>query len=220
MQVELLSLIAARTGHFRLESGHHGSLWLDLDPLFLRPGRLERFVAGLTDKLAGHAVEAVCGPLTGGAFLAQSVAAALDVEFYYTERVAPTDHDALYAVQYRLPGGLRERVRGKPVAVVDDVINAGSALRGTLAELRACGATPVAAGALLVLGSAAASWCAEQGLPLESVAALANEIWAPAECPLCAAGVPLEDLTRETADRRRPGHRAIGNDQAQRRFHP
>jgi len=195
MQSELLTLIAARNGHFRLESGHHGSLWLDLDPLFLRPGRLRRFVAGLADKLAAHSVEAVCGPLTGGAFLAQSVAAALDVEFYYTQRVALSPRDALYAVQYRMPGGLRERVRGKAVAIVDDVINAGSAVRRTLAELRACGATPVAVGTLLVLGSAAASLCAEQAIPLEYLAALPNEVWAPAECPLCAAGVPLEDLT-------------------------
>jgi orotate phosphoribosyltransferase len=99
-------------------------------------------------------------------------------------------------VTYRLPDGLRERVRGKSVAVVDDVINAGSALRGTLAELRACGARPTAAGALLVLGSAAARWCAGQAIPLETIAALPNEIWAPAECPLCAAGVPLEDYGR------------------------
>jgi len=89
MQTELLTLIAARNGHFRLESGHHGSLWLDLDPLFVRPGRLRRFVAGLADKLATHAVEAVCGPLTGAPSWRSPVAAVLDVEFYYTERVPP-----------------------------------------------------------------------------------------------------------------------------------
>jgi len=200
MQPELLALLAARNGHFRLESGHHGNLWLDLDPLFLRPGRLRRFVAGLADKLAGHNVGAVCGPLTGGAFLAQSVAAVLNVEFYYTERCAPPERDALYAVRYRMPGGLRERVRGKAVAIVDDVINAGSAVRGTLAELWSCGANPVAVGALLVLGSAAASFCADQNLSLEYIAHLPNEVWAPAECPLCAAQTPLEDLTAKEPD--------------------
>jgi len=195
MQTELLALIPARNGHFKLESGHHGNLWLDLDPLFVRPSRLQRFVAGLADKLARHAVEAVCGPLTGGAFLAQAVAAALDVEFYYTERIMSPERDVLYAVTYRLPGGLRERVRGRATAVVDDVINAGSAVRGTLAELRACGATPAVVGALLVLGSAAAGLCIDQAIPLECLAALPNELWAPADCPLCAAHIPLEDLT-------------------------
>jgi len=201
MQEELLSLIAARNGHFRLESGHHGSLWLDLDPLFLRPGRLRRFVAGLANKLAGHNIVAVCGPLTGGAFLAQSVAAVLDVEFYYTQRVAPPERDALYAAKYRMPDGLREMVRGKAVAIVDDVINAGSAVRGSLAELRSCGANPVAVGALLVLGSAASSLCADQAVPLEYIAHLPNEVWAPAACPLCAAQTPLEDLTAGKPER-------------------
>jgi orotate phosphoribosyltransferase len=201
MQTELLTLIAARNGHFRLESGHHGSLWLDLDPLFVRPGRLRRFVAGLADMLARHHIEAVCGPLTGGAFLAQSVAAALDVEFYYTQGIVPPQRGALYAVTYRMPGSLRERVHGKAVAIVDDVINAGSALRGTMAELRACGANPAAVGALLVLGSAAASLCADQAIPLESIAHLPSEVWVPAECPLCAAQAPLEDLTAGEPER-------------------
>jgi hypothetical protein len=31
-----------RRGHFVLESGHHGNLWLDLNSLFLRPAALLR----------------------------------------------------------------------------------------------------------------------------------------------------------------------------------
>src|SRR3954469_19911079 len=106
MQDELLALLAARRGHFRLESGHHGELWLDLDPLFFRPTRLRRFAAALAGRLADHGVEIVCGPLTGGAFVAQLVAAELDAEFSYAERHAPARSDALYAVEYRLPDGL------------------------------------------------------------------------------------------------------------------
>ena len=195
MQSELLTLIAARNGHFRLESGHHGNLWLDLDPLFVRPGRLRPFVAGLADRLSRYDVAAVCGPLTGGAFLAQSIASALDVEFYYTQRFVPPQRAALYAVQYRLPDSLRRLVRGKAVAIVDDVVNAGSAVRATLAELRSCGASPVAVGVLLVLGSMASNFFADQAIPLEAIASLPNEVWAPSECPLCAAQTPLEDLT-------------------------
>ena len=85
-----LELVAARRGHFQLESGHHGSLWLDLDPLFTEPGRVEPFVAALATALEPYHVDAVCGPLLGGAFLAQLVARALDAEFLYTERVMPS----------------------------------------------------------------------------------------------------------------------------------
>jgi orotate phosphoribosyltransferase len=34
-------LLAARQGHFKLESGHHGDLWLDLDQLLGQPARLQ-----------------------------------------------------------------------------------------------------------------------------------------------------------------------------------
>ncbi len=193
MQDELVSLLAARKGHFKLESGYHGDLWLDLDPLFLRPGRLRSFAVELARRLAIHNVEAVCGPLIGGAFLAQMVALELDAEFYYTERVERPRTDALYPADYRIPHALRSRVRGKDVAVVDDAINAGSAVRGTCASLQACGARPVAVGALLVLGSLFSSYAAGQKVPVESISHLPNRLWKPSECPLCASRVPLED---------------------------
>ena len=185
--------MAARKGHFRLESGHHGDLWLDLDPLFLRPGHLRRFVVELARRLSAHGIEAACGPLVGGAFLAQMVAAELDVEFYYAERIVLAPGDASSLVEYRLPSTLRPRVRGKSVAIVDDAINAGSAVLGTFADLQACSARPVAIGALLVLGSSASSFTADRNVALESIGYLANDIWAPSECPLCASRVPLEN---------------------------
>lgn len=194
-----LELVSGRRGHFRLESGHHGGLWLDLDPLFADPRRIEPFVARLADALRPHAAQAVCGPLLGGAFLAQLVAHALGTEFCFTERVLPAGDGGLYRARYRLPPGLAARVRGKRLALVDDVMSAGSALRGTYAELRARGALPVAAGALLVLGSAGADFFAGEGVAVEAVARDRYELWLPEECPLCAAGVPLEDVAAPAA---------------------
>src|SRR5215203_1484871 len=117
-------ILPGRPGHFRLESGHHGDLWLDLDELFLRPAALRPFVAELARRLAAHAVDVVCGPLTGGAFVAQLIAAELDAAFVHAERAVHQN-----AVTYRIPAGLRGHVRGERIAVVDDVINAGSAVR-------------------------------------------------------------------------------------------
>jgi orotate phosphoribosyltransferase len=77
--------------------------------------------------------------------------------------------------------------------VIDDVINAGSALRGRLVDLEACGAVPVAVGALAILGHSAYALAAERGLALESLASFPNRIWEPASCPLCAQGVPLAE---------------------------
>src|SRR6476620_10310405 len=104
---EFLTLLSARRGHFRFESGHHGDLWLDLDALFLRPCRLRPFAEELADDLARHDIAVVCGPLVGGAFLAQTVADILGVEFCHAEPFVPDEREALYPVRYRLPAGLR-----------------------------------------------------------------------------------------------------------------
>ena len=188
--------MGGQRGHFKLESGYHGGLWLDLDPLFISSAQVRPYVETLAERLRQHKIEAVCGPLVGGAFLAQAVAALLDVEFYYAERFAPErPGDSLYPVEYRLPAGNAGRVGGKAVAVVDDAISAGSAVRGALASLQASGARAVVVGALLVLGAEAERYCREQGLALEYVAQLPYELWRPADCPLCARGEPLEDRT-------------------------
>ena len=77
----------ARRGHFVLESGHHGDLWLDLELLFLHPRRIESAVVALSELLRPFAVDAVCGPLNEGAFVALMVAARLDAAFSYAERL-------------------------------------------------------------------------------------------------------------------------------------
>ncbi len=189
---QLINLVAGRKGHFRLESGHHGDRWLDLDQLLLRPRDVRPFAVELAKRLAMHRPQAVCGPLVGGAFVAQMVAEELDAEFVYSERLVHPERDGLYPVEYRVPAAARETVRGKRIAIVDDAISAGSAFRGTFADLEACDAHPVAVGALIVLGSAASVFAASKRVPLESVASLPFNLWTPSECPLCASGAPLD----------------------------
>jgi orotate phosphoribosyltransferase len=191
---DLLTLLDGRPGHFQLESGHHGELWLDLDALFLRPARLVPFVENLAGRLsAAVEIDALCGPLLGGALIANAVAEQLDCELYVAE---PAPRAAgggeLFTARYEVAQAVRGRLRGKRVAVVDDVVNAGSATRATIADLRAAGAVVVAIGALLVLGSRAEEYAREEGIVLESVASMPNHIWARAACPLCDAGTPLE----------------------------
>ena len=188
-----LGLVAGRHGHFRLESGYHGRLWFDLDALFAEPRRVEPFVGALAASLRTYDVSVVCGPLLGGAFLAQLVAYALGAEFCFTERADAGRAGGLYGASYRLPSALRARVEGKRVAVVDDVMSAGSSLRATYEELRAHGAEVSVAGALLVLGARGADFFAGRGVAVEAVARDEYQTWEPTRCPLCATGVPLED---------------------------
>jgi orotate phosphoribosyltransferase len=186
-----LGLAKARRGHFVLESGHHSALWLDLDGLFADGEAIAPFVGAMAGELRAHAADVVCGPLVGGAFLAQLLARDLGTEFAFTERL-PSTSEGLYRARYALPAAYRVRLRGKRVALVDDVMSAGSALRGTYAELCAHGALPVAIGALLILGDLGSNFFIQEGLPPVSVLREPYELWLPESCPLCSARQPIE----------------------------
>jgi orotate phosphoribosyltransferase len=200
IQKDIVRLLPIRRGHFRLESGHHGDLWLDLELLCLDPQPVRRFASEIAARLARYDPEILCGPLVEGAFVALMAASELGLPFCYSERQEPVcteSHagqpaDALYPVEYRIPRALRAKVRGKRVAIVNDVINAGSAVRGTMAGLADCGAEPVVIATLLVLGSWASEYAKAQNLTLETLATLPNTIWAPADCPLCKQSIPLD----------------------------
>jgi orotate phosphoribosyltransferase len=204
MEHELLRLLSGRQGHFLLESGHHGELWLQLESLFLNPGRTQPFIAELVARLSDLQIDFVCGPLIEGAFVALGVASLMRTRFLYTERFAKASEEGLFPAAYRVPDSMRGEVSGKRVAIVNDVINAGSAVRATFADLKECGASIVAIGALLVLGSSAAAFVASQGVALTSLVSLPNSLWNPSDCPLCRAGAPLEDVAGFTSSLRAP----------------
>jgi len=190
-------LTSGRRGHFQLESGYHSELWFDLDTLFAVPRLIDPFVSQLADCVRRYDVAAVCGPLLGGAFLAQLMARKLDVEFCFTERMMPSDANGMYQASYRLPPAFAASVKGLRLAMVDDVMSAGSALRGTFSELLSHGANPVVAGALMVLGDTGAAFFAENQIAVEAVAREDYSLWLPSECPLCANGTPLENVASD-----------------------
>ncbi len=195
MAEALTALLAGRRGHFRMESGYHSERWFELDGLFTDRARLAPFARELARRLAQHRVEAVCGPETGGARLAEMIAGELGVMALRAERFETPGASGLFPVRYELPAEQRAAAKGKVVAIVDDAVSAGSAVRGTYADLITCGARPVAVGALFIFGGAAAKYAAEKGLALEGIAPLDYGMWRPEECPLCRAGVAVERVS-------------------------
>jgi len=192
MERDLVSLTQGRRGHFRLESGHHGDLWLELERLCQRSREIQEFAVRLAAQLAPYKADAVCGPLVEGALVALLVSLRLGCDFTYAERFANAGRAGLFPVEYRVPEGLRAAVKGKRVAIVNDVISAGSAVRGAYIDLKEIGAEVVAIGALLALGDAIDGFAAKQGVALELLERMPNNLWTPEECPLCVAGEPLE----------------------------
>jgi orotate phosphoribosyltransferase len=209
MTDDILGNLPARRGHFLLESGYHTDLWFNLDVLFVSPEKITPQVAALADLLRPFEVSAICGPLVGGAFLAQAVATRLRLNFYFTEP-APLKTNrkgdlpelprlpSLFAAEYRLPADLRQQVRGERIAIVDDVISAGSSVRATATELEAAGASTVVVGALVILGTEAVEHFSARGVPLVAVVRADFNLWTPSECPICRTGERLENPVTAT----------------------
>jgi orotate phosphoribosyltransferase len=159
-------------------------VWLELDALLLRPAVLRQPVRWMADRLREHAVGAVCGPVEGGAFLAYAVADLLTAAFlpgYRTPGELAGYHLSL------VPGG----IAGWRVGIVDDAVNAGTAVAACAAAVRAQGAAPVAVTSLLALGDASETIAERLGVPFYPAATLPSRTWPAARCELCAQAIPL-----------------------------
>ncbi len=198
MTDDLLKSLPARRGHFLLESGYHTDLWFNLDALFVAPYDLAPQIATLSELLRPYSISAVCGPLLGGAFLAYAVAAHMGLRFYFTQQVPAKTEGPLFAAEYQLPPELRRQVGDERIAIVDDIVSAGSSVRATAADLTAAGAKTVVVGTLLVLGNQAVDYLSARGIPLVALGRQDFNLWAPAKCPLCRAGASLEDPVTST----------------------
>ena len=189
----MLESLPSRSGHFVLESGFHSNLWITLDSLFEDPAGIAPRVGALARKLRRHEPSVICGPLLGGAFLAQHLAIELGARFAYTQPTPAEEGAGLFGARYRLPGALHAGVRGERVAVVDDVVSAGSSVRASERALRAAGAEISVIGALAILGSGAIEHYARLGVPVETLERRDFELWKPESCPMCRAELPLVD---------------------------
>ena len=179
------------SGHFVYESGHHGDLWVDLLRLSSRAPLLRACASEVARLARPQAPELLCGPLVGGAFLAQFTASELGLPAVLAEKVVEDD------MRYRVPPSLRSLVAGKRVLLVDDAINAGAAGRSTARDLKEAGARVVAVGTLLAMGDGGERLAAELGVPLHALARRERNLWRPDECALCRKGIPLSfDLMR------------------------
>lgn len=191
MSHNLYNLIPKRHGHVVFESGHHGDTWLDLELLCRRPGLIRPHVERLADELRQLEFDIICGPLVEGAFVGLMVAEVLDVEFIYTTPQPTATGNELFPTAYHIPDVVRPMLKGRRVAIVNDVINAGSSVKGTLDELRSVGAAPVAIATLMTLGRSAEQIASQWGIPLLELSHNEIGIWAPEECPLCRDGIAV-----------------------------
>lgn len=189
-----LSLVNGQHGHFAYESGYHSDTWFDLETLCSNPKAIRPAILKLCTEIAEWEAEVICGPLIEGGFVALLTAMELERTFAYTLRVAETTDSGMFPISYELPPALKHQVEGRRVAVVNDVISAGSAVPGTLQSLKKNGAEVVGIASLAILGDSFYEFAKQKAIPIRTLLRMANNMWKPEECPLCDAGVPLQQL--------------------------
>src|ERR1700722_8090517 len=176
----------AQVGALRSWHRYHGDLWLDLNALLQRPSLLRTHFRWLAARRREHSVDAVCGPLEGGAFLAYAVADLLGVAFLPGYRW-PGERAGYHLPA--VPGG----IGGWRVGVVDDAVNAGTAVVACLEELRGQGAVPVAVATLVSLGEASTTVQARMRVPFYPASTVPSRAWPTERCLLCAESIPCID---------------------------
>ena len=165
------------------------------------------FPAACAGPLAGRAAAGALGRrgmrAPGGAFLAYAVADLLGVAFLAGHRW-PGETG-----RYHLPA-VRGGIDDWRVGVVDDAVNAGTAVVACLEELRGRGAVPVAVATLVSLGEASTTVQARMRVPFYPASTVPSRAWPAERCPLCAEGAPCTDPLSGDVVTPLPGRGPVG----------
>ena len=163
-------------GHFVLTSGLHSTQYLQCALVLQHPAEAEALGRAVAERFAGQSVETVVAPAIGGIIIGWEVARALGVRSIWTEREEG---------RMTLRRGFTVRP-GERVLVVEDVITTGGSTRETCDALRAAGALVVGAASIIDRSGGRS----DVGVPRFALATLDVPAVAPADCRLCAEGVP------------------------------
>ncbi|MEE8194150.1 MAG: orotate phosphoribosyltransferase [Dehalococcoidales bacterium] len=166
-------------GHFLLTSGLHSPVYWEKFHVLQFPDCTSQLCRMISDHFAGQRVAVVAGPTTGGIILAFEVARQLGVRGIFAE----TEGDSRRVFKRGL--GIRP---GERVLVVDDVLTTGKSLREVLALVAEQGGVVVGIGVLVDRSEQEPDF----GVPLFSCLRQTTATYSPSDCPLCAAGIPLD----------------------------
>lgn len=170
---------ALLSGHFVLSSGLHSAAYLQCALALQEPSDAAKFGTEIADRVAGVDAadfDTVASPAIGALIIGFAVAQALQKRFIWTER-----QNGLMALRRGFTIKPGERV-----LVVEDVITTGGSTRDCISALRENGAVAAAAASIVDRSNGAA----EVGVPRIALVGMDVPAYEPANCPLCAEGLP------------------------------
>jgi orotate phosphoribosyltransferase len=178
--------------HFVYVSGQHGSGWIDKDAVYPHTQRTSALAAMIAERVSGEGFEVVCGPATGGLIIAQWVAHHLGVLAVFGEHgeVPERRHDPSGKRPFVIRRGYDRLVKRRRVLVVDDVVNTGFSIRGTIEAVRSHDGVVGVAACVCNRGDLAPERIGVQRLI--DLTDITLDSWPRDDCPLCRDGVPVD----------------------------
>jgi orotate phosphoribosyltransferase len=167
-------------GHFRLTSGLHSPGYLQCALVLQHPPQAEALGVALANRTRDLRPTAVLSPALGGVVIGQEVGRALGVRAMFAER-----QDGALTLRRGFTLGETDRV-----LVVEDVMTTGGSTRETVQVARAAGAHVVGAASIVDRSGPSVAREADLGLPFASLLRIDLPTYEPAQCPLCAQGLP------------------------------
>ncbi len=162
-------------GHFCLTSGLHSDTYFQCAKLYQYPDLTEKIGSILAQKLAATEFDTVVSPAIGAVIMGYETAKQAGKRNLFVER---KDGKMELRRGYTLE-------RGERVVIVEDVITTARTIYETIEALEPFGVEVAAIGCIVD------RTCGKTGLNIVSLLQIDPVTYDPADCPLCAQGVPL-----------------------------
>jgi orotate phosphoribosyltransferase len=178
---ELLDLYrrsgALLEGHFRLTSGLHSTGYMQCALVLQHPQQAEALGRAIADRVRDLRATVVLSPALGGVVIGHEVGRALGVRAIFAER-----QDGTLTLRRGFTIHPSDRV-----LVVEDVMTTGGSTRETIDVAKAAGGQVVGTASIVDRSGGTIRF----DVPYISLLDVALPTYEPAQCPLCAQGLPV-----------------------------
>lgn len=171
-----------KEGHYAYRSGQHSSCLIDRDQLLTEPEFASHLGYAMAKRFFTRHIDTVATPSIWGAGVAQWIA-------YFLEPRARIVHATPIDGQPTVAPVLEDLIRDKRILLCDNLIMTGQTMTQFVPAIQSLGGVIV--GLATVWNSGAESI---QGIPVFGLLNTLYDSRTPANCDLCAAGVPVVDV--------------------------
>lgn len=175
--------------HFVYTKGGHGKAYVNKDDIYVDPDQLALLCKEIAYRALGLGVQVVCGPTVGGVLVANRVTEWLR-RFNGDNSIVATFADESPDGRL-LKRGYPQRVAGKKVLVVEDVLNTGGSAAATVKAVQASGGEVVGCSALCNRSADKKAAAELIAVPLSALLEVEMDNYPADKCPYCAEGRPI-----------------------------